>query len=331
MRIDVNGLRDFAGQPLLCVTHSDRPTEIELCHLNHLETRYADPNRLPPREPFDSLLPLSSHHTHGGSVSVYHLASMEPFDPVLVCRFRPDDKPQHCIWHRGCLWVAAIGFVEILDADLRSIGRICDPWLSGGHTIHPAGGDRLLVSCSASDSVVVISAEERRVVDALRVPESLYGRNYDLKRTDSVIDHYITNELQIAHVNCASPWRDGILTSSLIPGALGWFSPTGEYRELVRGFVGCHGARVCADREELYFCDSCTGTVVFLDSDLTIRSRVSADSIWLHDALQIDGDWFALSHYERKAVELWDVRAHRRAGSIDCASAGAPQFLSWGC
>lgn len=331
MDIGVNHLRDFADRRLLCVTHSDRPIEPDKCDLNYLETRYSSPERLPPREPLESLKPLSSYTLHGGSVSVYHLASIEPLDASLVCRFRPGYKPQYCIWYRGCLWVAAIDFVEIYDVDLQPIARISDPWLSAAHTIEPTPDGRLLVSCSASDSVLVIDAGTRQVVEALRLPESLYGRNYDLRRTDDVVEHYVTNDLQLTHVNCAWPWRGGILTSALIPGALGWFAPSGEYRELLRGFVGCHGARVRNDREELYFCDSCTGTVVFLDPDLTIRGRMKADSIWLHDALQVGGDRFALSHYENNAVEFWDVQSRRRLGMIDCASAGSPQFLSLGC
>ena len=202
-----------------------------------------------------------------------------------------------------------------------------NPWLAGVHTILPDDCGRMLASCSASDSVLVIDEQAMSVVKALRMPEELYGHNYPLTRTSSVVDHYITNDLQTTHVNCAAPWRDGILTSSLIPGAIGWFDPEDKHSELVRGFVGCHGIRV-STTGELYFSDSCLGTVVFLGPDMRVTRRIRAKSFWLHDAVEVAPNLFALALFDKNEVRFIDAMTRNMVYRIDCTGHGGPQFLS---
>jgi hypothetical protein len=145
------------------------------------------------------------------------------------------------------------------------------------------------------------------------------------------VDHYVNNDLQLTHINCAWAWRGGIVISTLIQGALGWFDPQGQYQELLRGFVGCHGVRADARTGRLYFCDSCTGTLIFLNDKLGIKRRLATGSIWLHDAQQIEGDIFAVAVTDRNQVEIWDTRAREIRAQISGAEFGlGTQFLWYG-
>jgi len=324
-----------ANRRYLCVTHSDRPASFEKCSLNYLEKRYEDPARLPPAQPFESLGPASDHSPYGGEVTIHAFergTNGEQPQTTLVARLRPGAfKPQHATWHDGRLWVLGAEHLDVYDAELRPVRRIADPWLAGGHTVVPDGAGRMLVSCSASDAVLAVDAQTLAVTAAHRIPESLYGRNYPLTREHSVVDHYITNDLQIGHVNCASPWRGGILVSSLIPGAIGWFDPSGDYTELLRGFVGLHGVRI-ADNGLLHFCDSCNGMLVFAEPSeqgLAIRQRVKIASLWLHDAVQIEGSVYALAPFDLNRVLFMDVSTRSILGAIDCAPYGGAQFLAY--
>ena len=330
MQIERNELRQHVNRPLLCVTHSDRPLHEPSCDINYLEMRYAAPDRLPPMASFQSLRPASEYSPYHGAVTLYHLGDAAAAAPQLVCAFRPPSfKPQHALWHEGHVWVLGTEQVAVYDADLRLIATVEDPWLAGGHTLAAAADGSMLVSCSASDSVLRIDGKTRTVTQVMRLPELLYGFNYGLKRSDSVVDHYITNDLQLTHVNCAWPWRDGVLVSSLIQGAIGWFDRRGRYREITRGFVGCHGARVRSDTGDLYFSDSCSGMIVFADETGTIRSRVGTGSRWLHDAVQLTGDVFAAAPFDRNEVLIMNVATRTILHRISCGSWGGPQFLAY--
>jgi hypothetical protein len=312
----------------LCVVHSDRPTALDQCDLNFLERRYAQPDRLPPREAFQSLPPASRSAAYGGEITLHEIGVGGRDPPRLVARLRVAHyKPQHAVLHQGRLWALGADRIEIYDGDLAPLATIQDPWLAGGHTIAPDGRGHMLVSCSASDSVLVVDEASRRVVDALRMPEALYGRNYDLARTDSVVEHYIGNDAQLTHLNCAQPWRGGVLTSALIPGAIGWFDPQRRYRELLAGFVGCHGARANGP-DEIYFCDSCLGALVFANSQGRVTRRVATGSRWLHDAVRIAGDLYALALFDRAEVRFVDAATRETLYGLACESFGSPQFLS---
>lgn len=329
--------------PLLCVSHTARPVELERCDLNFLTNRYADPDRLarlPERVPFDSLSPSIAHSPHRGAITVWRFADHDFTRPTLLAHLAPRDyHPQHAIWWRDRLWVLGVEVLEAYDAQLQRVAVIEDPWLAGAHTLAPDGDGRLVVSCSASDAVLVIDPDAGRVERALRLPESLYGHNYPLTRDHSVVEHYIPNDLQLTHVNAGWPHAGGILVSTLIQGAIGWFAPDGRYRELTRGFVGCHGIR--SDHAgRLYFCDSCMGAVVFLDAPLdntatngrpTIARRIATGSRWLHDALELAPHVLALNVADRNAVVILEAREAEPIHTIDCHPFGESiQFLSFG-
>lgn len=329
MSAKVNRLTAHLGRALLCVVDSARPIEPAYVDINTLEKRFASPFRLPPLQPFDSLQPSSAHLTPTGEVSVYDIGDRGDQPPRLVCSFAPDDyAPSHAIWYDDQLWVLGTEQIVVYDAELHPVKVIRDPWLAGGHTIASDGDGHLLVSCSSSDAVLAVDASTGTVSHAWRVPEDWYGRNYALERTDSVVDHYIDNDRQLTHINCVWPWRGGLLMSMLIPGAIGWSDGNGAYRELVHGFVGCHGARVRSDMEEIYFVDSCSGMIVFLDLNGQVIRRVGTGSRWLQDAIQIHDDVFAAAVFDRNEVLLVNVVTREVTGRIQ--SAHGPRFLSFG-
>jgi len=308
---------------LLCITHTERPVDVERCGLNFLTQRYADPHRLNAPAPFEQLTPSILHSPYRGALSVWSFADGDWSRPELLAHLEPEGyKPQDALWHRGRLWVLGVECLEVYNARLERLAVVEDPWLAGAHTIAPDSCGRLLLSCSASDAVLLVDDVALNVVAALRVPEALYGHNYPLKRSDSVVQHYVTNELQLTHLNCAWPCRRGVLVSTLIQGAIGWFGPEGDYRELTRGFVGCHGARISA-AGEIYFSDSCQGTVVFLDGRQRIARRASLGCRWLHDTLQLTGPIWAASLAELNQVRLFDMARCEPIHIIDGTPFGA--------
>lgn len=331
MRVYINKRWPGGRQKLLCVTHTERPVELDRCNLNFLTRRYTDPNRLPPTVPFESLTPSSNHSPYLGDVTVWEFVGGDLRTPRLLAHLHPEDyKPQFALWFKQRLWILGVEILEVYDSTLSRLAIVRDPWLAGAHTIVPDRRGHLLVSCSASDSVLVIDEDTYEVVQALRMPQALYGYNYPLSRQDSVVDHYIINDYQLTHLNSAWPWRNGILVSTLMQGAIGWFDQNGDYEELLRGFVGCHGVRV-TETDQIYFCDSCLGSVVFLTPNLGEERRLNTGSLWLHDAQQLGCQSFALSVADRNSVEIMDFITGEVLSVIPCGDFGkGTQFVSYG-
>jgi hypothetical protein len=316
---------------LLCVTHSDRPTEPEHCSLNFLETRYSNHDRLPAKVPFESFPHVSTQQPYKGGVTIWDVQEPPYRNPRLIAALRAEEyKPQHALWYHDKLWILGVDRLEIYDSHIARLATVWDPWLSGGHTINPDGKGHLLITCSASDSVLIIDEKSLAVRSALRLPETIYGRNVELHRNHSVVEHYIPNDLQLTHINCAAAWRGGIVVSTLIQGAIGWFDGDAAYRELLRGFVGCHGVRVDSRTDRLYFSDSCLGAVVLLNEQFGIDKRVDVDSRWLHDALQMDGRIFAVSITDSNRVRLLDIESRETISEMPGSDFGmGTQFLSY--
>jgi hypothetical protein len=72
--------------------------------------------------------------------------------------------------------------------------------------------------------------------------------------------------------------------------------------------------------------------VVFLGNKLGIERRVDVGSRWLHDALQIDGDTFAVAVTDFNRVQVVDISSRDIMTEISGAEFGmGTQFLSFGC
>ncbi len=331
MKIYYNKQRTNSRQKLLCVTHTERPVDLDRCNINFLTKRFSDSTRLPPPVPFESLTPSSNHTPYLGDITIWEFVGDDFRTPRLLAHMNPKEyKPQFALWYKQRLWVLGVEIIEIYDSTLSRLAVIKDPWLSGAHTIVPDQTGHLLVSCSASDSVLVIDEATYEVVQTRRMPQALYGFNYPLSRKDSVVDHYIINDYQLTHLNCAWPWRNGILVSTLIQGAIGWFDYNGNYKELLRGFIGCHGSRVTRE-DQIYFCDSCLGSVVFLTPEFGSAHRLDTGSLWLHDAHELSCQTFALSVPDRNQVEIMNSLSEEVLGVIPCGDFGeGTQFVYYG-
>jgi hypothetical protein len=315
--------------PLLCVTHSARAVDLARCSREFLIERYRRPDRLPPATPFEQLTPSIDHSPFKGDVTVWSLRRLDR--PELLAHLRPNAyKPQHAIWLNRRLWVLGVESLEVFDASLQLEATVIDPWLSGGHTVWPDGRGGLLLTCSASDAVLTLDMATRRVTEAWRLPEAVYGRNYDLTRAMSVVEHYIDNDRQLTHVNAAVPWRGGVLVSTLIQGAIGHRDADGRYVELTRGHVGCHGVRT-DERGGIVFCDSCAGTLRSLSPDGCSQVMHDTSSRWLHDAQPLDGGVWAFAVADRNSVELIDLERGDTVATIDGSPFGqSTQFLWYG-
>ena len=133
------------------------------------------------------------------------------------------------------------------NVDLRpgSPWRIDDPWFNGLHTVFPVSDDVCIVSSSSADAVLWVDLRSRKVIRRWRLPADIYGFNYDLTPSMSVVEHFIHNDIQLAHLNCAFPdGRGGCYVSTLFQGDIGHVDQDGRYSLLARGQVGCHGVRL---------------------------------------------------------------------------------------
>jgi len=213
----------------------------------------------------------------------------------------------------------SVGFTRLFSrspgiyarAGERTAATACyeHPLLAGLHTVASLPRSRVLLSCSASDALLILHLETGEVEKVLRMPADLYGRNYDLDATTDLRRHYVGDEQQTTHVNAAHPFDGGrrAVVSTLIQGAVGVFDlETGAYEEIARGFVGCHGARVSAEGE-VYFADSTAGHLVFLDGRGRVARRFDAGSRWLHDVQQIRGSVYAFALADANELRVWDV------------------------
>ena len=186
---------------------------------------------------------------------------------------------------------------------------ISHPLMAGIRTVQPLDEHRAVVACSALDGILVINWRTGEVEQVLRLPFDLYGFNYDLSQKTDLRLHYINNNRQMTHVNGAWPLAagKGVLVSTLIQGAIGHFDlVSGDYREITQGYVGCHGVRTNS-AGEIYFADSCNGSLVFLDENGTVTRTFETDSKWLHDVTQIDGDCYAFSMADKNQLHCYDI------------------------
>ena len=307
----------------LTLTHSSRKVDLERCSAEFLKRRFSSPDRLRDLPPFAELRPAET--TYSGSVSCFRVwgepGTVHRIEPLGCIKHR--DKIQHAVViDERTLWVGYESRLEVwrLDDSILTLRRLADtgysvvrriehPHLAGLHTVEPLGPRRAVLSCSASDAVLLVDVEAGEVERTLRMPAGLYGRGYELTPETDLRRHNIGDDLQTTHVNSATPVDSGrgIVVSTLIQGAVGVFDlASGAYEEMTRGFVGCHGARA-DENGELYFTDSASGSLVSLRRDGATARRFAVPSRWLHDSRQIAGSVYAFALSDTNQLLVHDV------------------------
>jgi hypothetical protein len=305
----------------LALTHSSRRTNLARCSAPFLVRRFGDPGRLQRLPPFESLPPPEP--LYSGAASFFRVLQEGRalrLQPLGAIKHR--DKIQHVAFlDEDRLLVGYEQRVELWRR--RTVERTYEhPHLAGLHTVAPIPGSRALLACSSPDAVLVLDLESGEVERTLRMPVNLYGRGYDLVPGMDLRRHYIGDEGQTTHLNAAHPAGGGrAVVSTLIQGAVGAFDlQTGEYEEIARGFVGCHGARV-NEEGEVYFADGPAGHLVFLDGQGRVARRFDAGSRWLHDVQQIAGGVYAFALADKNELAVWDIDR----GELLCRQ----RFFTW--
>ena len=312
---------------LLTLTHSSRLTDLNLCSINYFNKRYYfKPDRLNNLPYFERLKPVSEFNSYVGSVSFFILSFQKDLLPEInyIGTIKLGEKAQQAVQVSEKEMIIGyeskvalyrfkkdiLSYNKINDSEWVQIREFHNPLFPGIHTIFPLDAERVVLSCAAPDAAIVFNYRSGRVECILRMPEEDYGRNYDLNDTTDLRKHYIHNDCQTTHINSAYPipGTNEMVVSALIPGSVGIFNlKNGSYREVTKGFVGCHGARV-NDKAQIYFADSVNGVIVFLDEDGSIDFRFGVYSRWLHDVQQIRGNIYALSLADKNEMLICDIK-----------------------
>ena len=315
---------------LFVFTHSTRPMDFARAGLPYLTRCYSGADRLSCLPPLTSLSPETE--AYAANVTLWLWNSLQDSAPRLVEVLRKPYKAQHAIVDADELVVCGTSSLEIYPlVGEKTAPRqvITHPWFAGAHTVFVNAAGQYVVSCSAPDALLVFD-RAGALVRTHRVPEDLYGRNYLLRGEDDLREHYISNDLQLTHINCGFPTPRGLLCSMLIPGAIGLFERDGWFREIARGFTGCHAAKWNPHDDSLYFADSCNGNIVELTWEGRIRERLRFSSVWLQDVCLFQPGFYLAGLSDQNLFTLWNARDGQAVWSVSGDAFGATtQFCSW--
>ena len=310
----------------LTLTHSARELDFDRSSRASLQERFSDHRRLENLEPFaglnNSSLPSWSNNVSLWEVDLQGSATLHnwmEFDFTVNHAYLRDGEDS--------LMLCRTDRIEIRTLEGELVAQGSDPWMAGGHTIFP-DGDHWIVSCSASDAALKFDSD-LVAVDARRLPSAL-GQNYDLQRDDDVRLHYIANDAQVGHVNCVSVRDDVLLWTCFIGGEIVKTRKFGDlswFEIVASGFTGCHGARHTHDGSLIYFADTTSGSVIWLNEAGRIVERYETGSIWLHDVQQIAGTLYALSLSDTNELLILDSSDHVVRSRIDLGRFGETALL----
>lgn len=324
----------------LLLTHTSRSWDWTRSSRDFIARRAADPDRLRNLPPFETLPPCQDH-LYSGGLSLLEVAVDGRAAHVAARRCIDSHfKIQHASLVGGRLVLCFENFLGVLpsvhepveNVDLRpgSPWRIDDPWFNGLHTVFPVSDDICIVSSSSADAVLWVDLDSRKVIRRWRLPADIYGFNYDLTPSMSVVDHFIHNDLQLGHLNCAYPdGRGGCYLSTLFQGDIGHVDRDGRYTLLARGQIGCHGVRLARNREDLYFSDSCGGRLMRVEPDGGVCELWDAGNRWLHDVEQVDDDLYLFCLGDTNEIALVDLSLGRERSRFKLDSRGVNvQFVT---
>lgn len=335
---NVRGAPPLSGTFDLLISHSSRSWNADQCDRGYLERRYAKPDRLANPPPFESLPPNAAPYY--GLLTVFRLQlSPAGVTSRVLQHYVSPEKVMHAAvagdevvvcFDAGLAVFARRQDAPFVDVVPESAERVVDPWFGGLHTVVPVDSRTCLVSSSGADAVLWLDLGRRQVVRRWRLPAPRYGTNYDLDGTTWLSEHYIPNDLQLGHLNCASPdGQGGAFFSVLGQGDVGCVDSSGHCEVLVSGYVGCHGVRYDRDASLLYFSDSCTGRLMRVNGRDRAAVLFDACSRWLHDAVHLAGGLFLLTLGDRNRLVLADTNTGRSLAEWNfSACSGSVQFLS---
>jgi len=304
----------------LLFTHSTRIMDFNQCHLNYLTNRYKNKDRLKIPPDLQSLKnEYCSNYT--GAFSCWEWGRISDV-PKLIRWGKKNYKVQQAQIRGSELILAGTAFLEVYKTiwDDVPLYQITHDLMAGNHLfeVMPDGG--LVVSCSASDAILLFS-KEGKFLEYLRVPEEVYGRNYIFPPNVSLREHYIHNDLQLTHINSVHSYDQGFLISTLIQGDIGYFDAQKKYKVITSGFVGAHGVNSLPNGD-IYFCDSCNGCIVIIEKSGKIKKRYKLGSSWLQDARWIQDELYICSVSDKNTFELWDFNENKLIWLINCAAFG---------
>lgn len=301
--------------PRLTVSLTNHPVDPARASLNYLTPRFSDSDRLSSLPDFETLPPAQyAENTVSALLELDIDVDARTITPGRYFEHRDNMADGALnVMHQTCYVGGQLVTLYDDRVEIRDSwdGPVVKAWsysfMNGSHTVYPRQDGTLLISASAFDVFFVIDPATGTVLMKERLPADIYGENYDMTDEADVRRHYIHNDLQLAHMNSAYPCADGsVLLSTLAQGDIArWHKDTG-YRVLCRGYVGAHNARETASGE-IYFSDSCAGMLVFLDQSGRQTRRYDFSSIWLHDAVQIEGAVFLGSVADRRKLVLVDA------------------------
>lgn len=310
----------------ICITHSPRTLDFSRSSISFLKKRYGFSKRLTSMKKFEALSKKNSPDWTN-NVSVWKLDTKKLTMKFLLFLER-DYTANHAIIDRDSLLICGSIFFEKFNLKSKKKRFFSHNWLAGGHTIYKDPKTKqFCISCSSSDSVLFFNPRNKKFTKALRMPEKLYGRNYNLKLTDDVRKHYIDNDTQLTHLNCCYPCDKGYLTTSFIQGAIGLFDFKNNYQELTSGFLGCHGARTRSDLNGFYFSDSPSGCLYEMSWKGKIIRKLHVKSKWLHDTQWIKDDIYLFSLSDSNSLQLWDIKKRVMLWNMDVSNYGKTSLL----
>lgn len=307
----------------LLVSHASRAFVEAKASLNALENRFSAQGRLTTLPPFNTLPSVHEAVPFSGMLTLWDIGKVAERVPVLIGEYDPGYKIQSATFRGKQLLVLGEDRLEVLVPGFRIEKTIEDPWLVGGHTIYCDNLGFAYATSAPANAVLKIDIDAGKVVERIRLPVG-YGAGYPLTEVDDLRLHFVPTDLQPTHINSAVPCAEGLLVTLLIPGVIGVITQTGQFREIVQGYRGCHGGRIDNATGLVYFTDSPAGIVWFVDYKTgQILSRIKANSAWAHDAEQIDENIFAVALSDHNRVEMVSRGDGAVVASLDCHPFGA--------
>jgi hypothetical protein len=306
---------------VLCVTHSSRPFVEARASLNALEARFPA-DRLRELPPLDSLAGIEASAPYTGALTLWRVDDEAEHRLTFLREYNPGYKVQSASFYGEHLLVYGADRLEVLDTRLSLVKSIRDPWLCGGHTVFVDGEGVAWVTSAPANAIMRVDLASGTIIERIAIPEQ-YGVGYRLAPGEDLHAHFIPTDLQPTHVNCAFPTENGVLVTLCIQGAVGMFDAERGYREIVRGYRGCHGGKLDTLTGELYLTDSPAGLVWFFDSKTgAVTGRIGVDSSWLHDAHQISARTFVVGLSDKNEIRTVLKGSGEVSLALDCGAFG---------